>query len=389
MKPIYLDCNATTPVDSEVAAAMLPFLEEHFGNPSSTHWYGIQTKTAVERARKQIAELLGCHSDEIVFTSGGSESNNMAIQGIAFERRGEGNHIITTRIEHPAVIEVCKYLETVGFEVTYLPVDSDGLLDPEDLERAITARTILITVMHANNEVGTIQPIAEISRIANERGIPVHTDAAQSVGKIPVRVDELGIHLLSIAGHKIYAPKGIGALYIQRGTQLKRLIYGAAHERGMRAGTENVLEAVGLGKACEIAGRNIEDAMAHMSAMRDRLYEGLLRELGDVPVNGHPRRRLPNTLSVSFPHVEANMILSEVQEVAVSAGAACHSDTIELSPVLEAMGKHPEEAMGTIRFSTGRKTTTEDIDSAVSFISQAIRRLQAMHRTIDSLSDSQ
>ncbi|MBR9977874.1 MAG: cysteine desulfurase, partial [Bacteroidetes bacterium] len=291
VKPVYLDYNATTPVLPQVADAMRPFLEEHFGNPSSTHWYGSTTKSAVERARKQVAELPGCHADEIIFTSGGSEANNMAIQGIAFERRTAGNHIITSQIEHPAVIEVCRHLETLGFAVTYVSVDADGVVDVEELQRSITARTILITIMHANNEVGTIQPIAEIAALARAHGIAMHTDAAQSAGKIPVRIDELGVDLLSIAGHKLYAPKGIGALYMRRGTQIQRLIHGAAHERGLRAGTENVLEIVGLGEACAIAARDTEATASHMRTMRDRLHEALRAGVEDVILNGHPELR--------------------------------------------------------------------------------------------------
>jgi cysteine sulfinate desulfinase/cysteine desulfurase-like protein len=255
-------------------------------------------------------------------------------------------------------------------------VDEYGMVNPSHVEREITPETTLITVMHANNEVGTIQPIDVIARIAKKYGVTMHTDAAQSVGKIPVHVDELGVDLLSIAGHKLYAPKGIGALYIRRGTKLKRLIYGADHERGWRAGTENVLEIVGLGKACELATHNIEEAGNHMREMRERLYGGLQRELGTVPLNGHPEKRLPNTLSVSFPHVEANTLLSEVEEVAASAGAACHSDDIEISPILKAMNKSPEEAMGTVRFSTGKDTTINDIDAAVGHITAAVHRLQ-------------
>jgi cysteine desulfurase len=377
MKPIYLDYNATTPIDSEVAAEMLPYLEEHFGNPSSSHWYGTQTKLAVEKARAQVASLLDCQSDEIVFTSGGSESNNLAIQGIAYELRAKGNHIITSTIEHPAVMEVCKHLGSIGFEISYLPVDAHGMVRAEDVAECIKPSTILISIMHANNEVGTIQPIAEVSSIAKQHGIVLHSDAAQSVGKIPVQVNELDIDLLSVAGHKLYAPKGIGALYIRSGTTLKKLIHGANHERGIRAGTENVLEIVGLGKACQIAEQDMNSNVMHMRTMRDRMYDGLLRMFPDLPRNGHPELCLPNTLSVSFPHIEADTLLSKVQNIAASAGAACHSDTIELSSVLKAMGVNPEQAMGTVRFSTGRKTTAQDIDTAVQEITAAIQRLQS------------
>jgi cysteine desulfurase len=375
MRPIYLDYNATTPIDPEVAEAMKPYLEEHFGNPSSSHWYGIQTKKAVEKARKQIADLLNCQPDEVVFTSGGTESNNYAIKGLAFTNRHKGNHIITSAIEHPAVIEVCKYLEPNGFQVTYISVDEFGLVDAAEVEKAITPRTILITIMHANNEVGTIQPISEIAELARHHGITVHTDAAQSVGKIPARIDELGVDLLSIAGHKLYAPKGVGALYIRHGTRLEKLIHGADHEQNMRAGTENVLEIIGLGKACEIAKRDIKKNAAHMKMMRDRLYDGLKQECDEMKLNGHPEKRLPNTLSVSFANIEANTLLSEIEGVAASAGAACHADSVDVSTVLTAMSVPLEYAMGTIRFSTGRMTGENDIDRAIEIIAGAVRRL--------------
>lgn len=375
MKPIYLDYNATTPIDPEVAAAMQPYLVEHFGNPSSSHWYGQQTKKAVETARQQVAELLQCHPHEVIFTSGGSEANNHAIKGIAFAHGERGQHIITTTIEHPAVTEVCRYLETQGFQVTYLPVDGNGLIDLDALADAIRPETILITVMHANNEVGTIQPIADISRLAKPRGIIVHTDAAQSVGKIPTQVETLGVELLSIAGHKLYAPKGVGALYSRRGTRLEKLIHGADHERQYRAGTENVLEIVGLGKACEVARQNLTANRAHMQKMRDRLAAGLRQQVPGIKVNGHPEHRLPNTLSVSFPQLAANQLLAAMTGVAVSSGAACHSDTIDVSAVLTAMRVPLDYAMGTIRFSTGRMTTEEEIDRALAIVVAAVHSL--------------
>ncbi len=376
MKPIYLDYNATTPIAPEVAAAMRPYLEEHFGNPSSSHWYGVQTKKAVERARQQIAEMLGCGPDEVIFTSGGSESNNYAITGTALARRDRGNHIITSAIEHPAVLKVCDYLITQGFSITRLPVDKYGLVALEDVEQAITPQTILITIMHANNEVGTLEPIAEIAKMARDRGIIMHTDAAQSVGKVSTRIRELGVDLLSIAGHKVYAPKGIGALYIRSGVELFKLIHGADHEQNRRAGTENVLEIVGLGQACAIAGRDLAKNAAHMKIMRDRLHQGLKDKLDDVKLNGHPDQRLPNTLSVSFPHVEANTLLSEITEIAASAGAACHADSIDISHVLEAMGVPEEYAMGTVRLSVGKMTTAEDVDRAAGIIAEAVIRLK-------------
>jgi cysteine desulfurase NifS/selenium donor protein len=376
MRPIYLDYNATTPVDAEVAEAMRPYLEEYFGNPSSSHWYGTQAKKAIEKARKQVANLLNCQPDEVTFTSGGTESNNYAIKGSASANRHKGNHIITSTVEHPAVIEVCKYLEGNGFQVTYVPVDEFGLVDVADVEKAITPQTILITIMHANNEVGTVQPVLEISKLASQRGIIMHTDAAQSVGKIPTSIDELQVDLLSIAGHKLYAPKGIGALYIRAGTHLQKLIHGADHEQDRRAGTENVLEIVGLGKACEIAKRDLEKNSLRMKTMRDRLHKGLQEGLGEIRLNGHPEKRLPNTLSVSFANIEANTILSEIEGVAASAGAACHSDSVDVSPVLAAMRVPLEYAMGTVRFSTGKLTNEDEIDQAIGIIVAAVQRLK-------------
>ncbi|MBL7075502.1 selenide, water dikinase SelD [candidate division KSB1 bacterium] len=376
MKPIYLDHNATTPIDPGVAEAMIPYLREHFGNPSSSHWYGVQAKRAVEQARQMLTELLGCYPDEVIFTSGGTESNNFAIKGVAIAHRQRGNHIITSQIEHPAVINVCKYLEGDGFKVTYLPVDEYGMVNPGAVEKTITPETILITIMHANNEVGTIQPIPEISKIARRHGIIFHTDAAQSVGKIPVKVEDLGIDLLSIAGHKFYAPKGIGALYIRRGTKIEILVHGADHEQGRRAGTENVLEIVGLGKAAEIAGGDLEKNTAHMRKLRDHLWEGLKKNFPDIKLNGHPEKRLPNTLSVSFPDLDANTLLSELDEVAASAGAACHEDLAEPSPVLMAMKVPLNVAFQTIRFSVGRTNTVEEIDRAIDIITNAVNRLR-------------
>jgi cysteine desulfurase len=379
MNSIYLDYNATTPIAREVAEAMAPYLYEHFGNPSSSHPYGIATKRAVEAARTQVATLLGCQPAEVIFTSGGTESNNYAIKGVALAGRERGNHVVTSAVEHPAVVEVCGWLETQGFRVTVLPADEYGLVDPADLERAITPDTTLVTVMHANNEVGTIQPIAELAEIAHRHGALVHTDAAQSVGKIPVDVDDLGVDLLSVAGHKLYAPKGIGSLYVRTGVRLAQLLHGAGHEGGRRPGTENVLQIVGLGQACQLAGRDLEKNRAHFQAMRDRLHDSLLRELGDeaVKLNGHYEKRLPNTLSLSFRGVEANTLLSEIgEQVAASAGAACHADEVDVSAVLEAMGLPVDWAMGTVRFSVGRGTTAEEIDRAVEIVAQAVRRLQ-------------
>ena len=376
MQPIYLDHNATTPIVSEIAEAMIPYLKEHFGNPSSSHWYGIQTKKAVENARKQVASLLDCQSDEIIFTSGGTESNNFAIRGVAESFQHKGHHIITSQVEHPAVINVCKYLEQQSYQVTYLPVDSYGMVDPADVEQTIRPDTILITIMHANNEVGTILPIVEISKIAKTHGILFHTDAAQSVGKIPTRVNELGVDLLSIAGHKLYAPKGIGALYIRRGLKIQSFVLGADHEAGRRAGTENVLEIVGLGKACEIAARDLEKNQQHCRSLRDRLWDGLKSELADIVLNGHLQQRLPNTLSISFPGIDANTLLDELNEIAASPGAACHTNVVEPSAVLVAMKVPLENALGTVRFSTGRLNDEQQIDKAIDYLVNAVHRLR-------------
>lgn len=384
--PIYLDYNATTPIEQRVAQAMKPYLYEHFGNPSSAHPYGARARQAVETARAQVAASLGCSPVEIVFTSGGSEANNMAIKGVASAYHEQGSHIITSAIEHPAVLEPCHYLEGQGYRLTTLPVDEYGMVDPAEVQRAITPETILVSIMHTNNEVGTIQRIIEIAATAHSHGVLMHTDAAQSLGKIAVKVDELDVDLLSVAGHKFYAPKGIGALYIRSGVKLVKFIHGADHEANRRAGTENVLEIVGLGKAAEIAGEDLESVATHMRAMRDRLWKGLVDKLETPEIlrqNGHPTERLPNTLSVSFRSIEANTLLSEISDrVAASAGAACHAESIEVSSVLEAMGVPLEYAMGTVRFSVGRMTTPEEVDEAVKVVVAAVRRLGSTSSSI-------
>jgi cysteine desulfurase len=373
VQPVYLDYNATTPLDPEVISAMRPFLETEFGNPSSSHWYGIAPKRAVENARKQVAALLNCDPREVIFTSGGTESNNYAIYGIARALRHKGNHIITSAVEHPAVLEVCKYLTSAGFETTVVPVDAAGRVDARNVEKAIRPQTILITMMHANNEVGTIQPIEEIARIAKDHHIAFHTDAAQSVGKISTDVYAMGVDLLSVAGHKIYAPKGVGALYIGHALNPEKLLHGAGQEMGLRAGTENVPGIVGLGKACEIAHRDLKQSAAHLKHLRDRLHQGISLKLADrVRLNGHPDLRLPNTLNLSFKNLEANRLLEEIGlDVAASAGAACHSGTVEMSHVLSAMKVPVEWAKGTLRFSVGRMTTEAEIERAISVIVQA------------------
>jgi cysteine desulfurase len=352
MRWIYLDYNASTPVDPAVAVAMRPFLAEHYGNPSSGHWAATRAKAALETARGQVASLLDCHDDEVVFTSGGSEANNFALKGAFFALRDKGDHIVTTRIEHPAIVEPCRFLERLGARVTYLPVDGTGRVDPDDLRKAITPRTILVSIMHANNEVGTIQPIEDCACIAHAHGVLFHTDAAQSIGKIATGVDNLGIDLLSIAGHKVYAPKGIGALFVRRGVSIEPLIHGAGHEGGRRAGTESALLAVALGKACELA-RDLSP-MNRVRDLRDRFWLSLQQQFDDgVLLNGHPTHRLPNTLNVSFVRRIGAEILTRLDGVAASTGSACHSGCIELSPVLQAMGIAPHEGMGAVRFSLG------------------------------------
>jgi cysteine desulfurase NifS/selenium donor protein len=376
VQPVYLDYNATTPLAPEVARAMEPFLVGLFGNPSSNHWFGIQARQAAEKARAEVAALIGCHTDEICFTAGGTESNNMALKGLAINRMGAGNHIITSAVEHPAVLEVCSWLEKQGFRISRLPVDGYGCVDPDDLRKSITTDTILISIMHSNNETGTLQPIAEIGDIAAGYGIVLHTDAAQSAGKVTLDVNKLGSGLLTVAGHKLYAPKGIGALFIRRGIRLEQIMHGAGQERGLRPGTENVMYMAGLGEACRLARERLGTDTSGMRSLRDRLEAGILSGVGQARVNGHPLKRLPNTLSISFRGIEAQTLLSELRELAVSAGAACHSGRVDMGHVLTAMGVSPEWGMGTIRLSTGRYTTAEEIDQATEMIVSAVNRLQ-------------
>ncbi len=375
MNSIYLDYNATTPIDPQVAEAMLPFVDRHFGNPSSSHAFGTPARAAVEEARERVAAMLGCQAGEIVFTSGGTEANNYAIKGVAGAYRRRGNHIITSAVEHPAVLEVCRHLEQNGCQVTRLPVDHYGLVDPQQVADAITERTILVTIMHANNEVGTVEPIEEIARAAHRRGVLVHTDSAQSAGKIQVKADALGVDLLTLAGHKLYAPKGIGALYVREGVELEKLIHGANHEMDRRAGTENVIQAVGLGKACQLIDGNLPEYSAHMGKMRDLLETSLADRFPSSRINGHPEQRLPNTSSIGFKGLEADTILSRLDGVAASAGAACHSGQVEVSGVLQAMGVPIEYAMGTVRFSVGRCTTAEEVSAACDEVGRVVHSL--------------
>ncbi len=373
--PIYLDYNATTPHDPEVVEAMRPFLETEFGNPSSSHAYGEAPRRAVAQARGEVAALINASPEQILVTSGGTESNNYAIIGAARARRTQGNHIITSTVEHPAVANTCDYLEREGFAVTRVPVDQHGLVDLKDIEKAIRPETILITVMHANNEIGTIEPIREIAAIASAHDVLMHTDAAQSLGKIPVDAQELGVDLLTVAGHKLYAPKGVGALYVGPGVQLEPLMYGGGQEGGRRPGTENVLEIVGLGAACRVAARDLAANTERMRQTRDRLHRKLSAAC-EVRLNGHPEKRLPNTLNVSFLGITSNdLITAVVGRIAVSAGSACHADTVTLSPVIEAIGTPLEWGRGTIRFSTGKLTTDEEIDRAAAAVVAAHHRL--------------
>ncbi|HYK91587.1 MAG TPA: cysteine desulfurase family protein [Acidobacteriota bacterium] len=371
---IYLDFNASTPLAPEVAAAMQQALVESFGNPSSDHWAGRPAREAVENARAQVASMLGCRPQEIVFTSGGSEANNYSLKGVFFANDKAEPHIVTSQVEHPAILNPCRFLERLGAAVAYLPVDGFGMVDPDDVRRAITPRTVLISIMHANNEVGTIQPIPDICRIAREHGILFHTDAAQSVGKIRTQVEELGIDLLSVAGHKLYGPKGVGALYIREGVRLEPLIHGAGHESGRRAGTENILLDAGLGAACALSERWV--GMESVRRLRDMFWDLLQEEFrAGVVLNGHPEKRLPNTLNVSFVGKVGSEILARMETVAASTGSACHSGSVELSPVLKAMKVSTQVGMGAIRFSLGRQTTGEEIKSAVSQLSRAARAL--------------
>lgn len=362
---VYLDFNASTPIAPEAAEAILPFLGDHFGNPSNGHWAGAPAKAAVERARGQVASLLGASPAEIIFTSGGTESNNHALKGAFFAARGDRDHFVTSAVEHPAVLKPLEYLERLGAKVTIVGVDRRGRVDPEAVRRAVTPRTLLVSVMHANNEVGTIQPIEEIAAIAHAAGALMHTDAAQSVGKISTRVDELGVDLLSVAGHKLYAPKGVGALYARRGTSVEPFMHGAGHEAGRRAGTENVLLDVALGAACEVAARWV--GMDAVRALRDRFEAELLATFGShVTINAGGADRLPNTSSVNFVGRSGADVLAALPGVAASTGSACHAGSVELSAVLAAMGVSPNEGMGAVRFSLGRTTIWGELEGVIA-----------------------
>jgi cysteine desulfurase len=387
MSPIYLDYNATTPLDPAVAEAVTHALRQLWGNPSSTHAYGRAAHEAVEKARGQVAALIGAQPDEIVFTGGGTEASNHAIKGTCLRRpRGflarllggrspDTVHLITTAVEHPATLQPVEFLRRLGAAVTILPVDQFGRVDPDDVKRAITPRTRLVTVMHSNNEVGTLMPIREIAARCRERGILVHTDCAQSLGKVPVTVQDLGVDLLTIAGHKLYAPKGVGALYVRRGVQLEPLIHGAGHENGRRAGTENVPSLVGLGQAAELARQSLPAATEQLKRLRDRLHEKLQAALGEkLVLNGHPDERLPNTLNVSFLGLVGSELLAQVPSVAASTGSACHEGTISRSPVLCAMQVPLEVNHGAVRLTVGRFTTPDEVDRAAELLVNAARK---------------
>ncbi|MGC1455659.1 MAG: cysteine desulfurase family protein [Nitrospirota bacterium] len=371
---IYLDYNASTPVDPRVLQEMLPYLKDKFGNPSSSHPYGVSLRVGIEQARERLAVLLGSKASEIIFTSGATESNNMVIKGVA-ESAPRGSHIIASRIEHPAVLEPCRYLERHGHAVTYLRVDEYGLIDPADLEQAITPKTALVTIMHANNEVGTVQDIKVLSGIAASRGIPFHTDAAQSVGKVRVLVEDLGVDFLTVAGHKFYAPKGIGALYIKNGGKLLPMMHGAGHERGLRPGTENAAFIVGLGAACMVASEVMDAEGPRQKELGQRLLDGLKRVGLKVHLNGHPVKKLSNTWNISFEGFDSIAVMEALgRDIAVSPGAACHGNTMNASHVLVAMGTDPALARGAIRFSLGRETTEADIDEVVETLKKGLKK---------------
>jgi cysteine desulfurase len=374
---VYLDHNASTPVHPEVVQAMLPYFGERFGNPSSVHTFGREAREGLETAREQIAHFLGVGKEEIVFTSGGTESDNMAVKGVALAR-GRG-HVITSQIEHHAVLRAVQYLESLGFDATYLPVDQHGMVDPDDVRRALRPETILITIMHANSEVGTIEPVAEIGRIAREREVPFHVDGVQTFGKVPIDLDAFGVDLLSFSSHKIYGPKGVAGLYIRKGTKMVSVQHGGDHERRRRAGTENVPGIVGFGKAVEVRARDMTEESVRVAALRNRLWEGIRARVPEVRLNGHPTRRLPGTCNMCFRHVESESIVLglDLKGIGVSAGSACTSGSIEPSYVLVAMGVPLDWAMGSVRSSLGRSTTAEDIDYVIDCVEPLVAKLRS------------
>jgi cysteine desulfurase len=377
---IYFDHNATTPVLDEVFEAMVPFLKEQWGNPSSIHWAGRGTRKAVEDARERVCSLLNCAPLELIFTSSGTEGDNHAIKGLAYAQKNKGNHIITTKVEHPAVLSTCKHLQKEGFEVTYLDVDKDGLIDLEELKKAITPKTILISVMYANNETGVLFPIKEIGQIAKEKGVAFHTDAVQAAGKIKIDVADLNVDLMTISGHKLYGPKGIGALFIKRGTRLVPIIHGGHQERNRRGGTENVAGIVAMGKAAEIAMRDMEKETEHLKALKARLEKGMAERVPHIKVNGHPEKRLPNTSNISFEFVEGESLLLnlDMKGIAASSGSACTSGSLEPSHVLVSMGLSHELSHGSVRFSLGKSNTVEEIDYLLEIMPPIVERMRSM-----------
>jgi len=380
MKRIYLDHAATTPAHPDVVQAMLPYLAEAFGNPSSIYSYGQEARRAIEEARTKVAELIGARPEEITFTSGGTEANNFALKGVAYANESKGNHIITTAVEHHAVLEPCKFLEKRGFTITYLPVDKYGLVDPDDVRRAIIATTVLISVMHANNEVGTIEPVEEIGNIAKDAGIYFHSDAVQTAGHIPVNVDKLNVDLLSISAHKFYGPKGVGALYIRKGTSLVSFMHGGEQEKRRRAGTENVPGIVGLGKAAELAGREMGKEAERQAYLRDKLIKGLMEKIDHMRLNGHPTKRLPNNVNISVDFVEGeSMLLNlDLEGICASTGSACSSASLEPSHVLRALGIPPEQAHSSLRFTLGRDNTEADVKRVLEVLPRIVGKLRAM-----------
>lgn len=377
---IYMDHSATSPVDTQVFEAMKPYFVEKFGNASTLYSLGRDARKAMESARAHVASLIGAKADEIIFTSGGTESDNIAIKGTAYRLKDKGNHIITSAIEHPAVEETCKYLEKIGFEVTYLPVYEEGIVRISDLEDAITDKTILITIMHANNEIGTIQPIAEIGKIAREKKIYFHTDAVQTVGKIPVNVEELNVDMLSLSAHKVYGPKGIGALYVKKGVRLEPIVHGGGHEKGLRPGTENVSGIVGLGKACELAEKNLTDNAKYITNLRDKLIKGVLDSVEQSYLNGHPTKRLPNNVNFRFASIEGESLVLHLDSkgVAASTGSACSSKKLEPSHVLTAIGLKEVDAHGSLRLTLGKESTEEDIEHVIKSIQEVVETLRKL-----------
>jgi cysteine desulfurase len=378
MRRVYMDHNATTPIHPEVLEAMMPFLQENFGNPSSIHWAGREVRKFVDEAREKVAALLHAHPEEVVFTSGGTEGDNMAIQGVPLALPQKGRHMITTQVEHHAVLHTCQLMEKTGYPVTYLPVDRDGLLDLEALKQSIREETVLITIMFANNETGTVFPVEEIGEIAREKKIVFHADAVQALGKVPIDVEKLPVDILSFSGHKIYAPKGIGAQFIRRGTPIRPLIHGGGQEGGRRAGTESIPNIVGFGKACEIAQRDFAERISHFRRLRDRLQEGIQKQIPHVELNGHPVKRVANTLNMSFLYIEGESLLLnlDLEGIAVASGSACSSGSQEPSHVLLAMGKPPETAQSAVRFSLGWNNTMEDVDYVLAVLPRIVQRLR-------------